>query len=92
FPTGNPGLLSIVARNIDERQVEIIYSDDGAGMTEDVRRHAFDPFFTTRRDKGGTGLGLNIVHNIVTNRLGGHIDLASDVGKGTRFRILLPRV
>jgi signal transduction histidine kinase len=57
-----------------------------------VRRHAFDPFFTTRRDKGGTGLGLNIVHNIIINRLGGRIDLTSEVGKGTRFHIVLPRV
>jgi signal transduction histidine kinase len=61
-------------------------------MSLDVRRHAFDPFFTTRRDRGGTGLGLHIVHNIVTNRLGGRLDLDSEPGSGTKIRIILPRV
>ena len=92
FPTNTPGELSITAREAGDGYVEIVYSDNGAGMTDDVRRHAFDPFFTTRRDKGGTGLGLNIVHNIIINRLGGRIDLTSEVGKGTRFHIVLPRV
>jgi signal transduction histidine kinase len=61
-------------------------------MSLDVRRRAFDPFFTTRRDRGGTGLGLHIVHNIVTNRLGGRLDLDSEPGNGTTVRIILPRV
>ncbi len=50
--------------------VEIIFSDNGIGMSLDVRRRAFDPFFTTRRDQGGTGLGLHIVYSIVTTRAG----------------------
>jgi signal transduction histidine kinase len=92
FPANATGELSIVAREAGDEFVEIVYSDNGVGMTDEVRRHAFDPFFTTRRDKGGTGLGLNIVHNIIINRLGGSIDLTSEVGKGTRFHIVLPRV
>ena len=92
FPANAAGELSITAREAGDEFVEIVYSDNGVGMTDDVRRHAFDPFFTTRRDKGGTGLGLNIVHNIIINRLGGRIDLTSEVGKGTRFHIVLPRV
>ena len=92
FPANAAGELIITAREAGDDFVEVVYSDDGVGMTEDVRRHAFDPFFTTRRDKGGTGLGLNIVHNIIINRLGGRIDLMSEVGKGTRFHIMLPRV
>jgi PAS domain S-box-containing protein len=92
FPTSAAGELMITAREAGADHVEIVYSDNGVGMTDEVRRHAFDPFFTTRRDKGGTGLGLNIVHNIVINRLGGRIDLSSEVGKGTRFHIVLPRV
>ncbi len=92
FPSNAAGELSIVAREAGDEFVEIVYSDNGVGMTDEVRRHAFDPFFTTRRDKGGTGLGLNIVHNIIINRLGGRIDLTSEVGKGTRFHIVLPRV
>jgi len=60
-------------------------------MSLDVRRRAFDPFFTTRRDQGGTGLGLHIVYSIVTNRLGGRLELDSEPGRGTRVRIILPR-
>jgi signal transduction histidine kinase len=60
-------------------------------MSLDVRRKAFDPFFTTRRDQGNTGLGLHIVHNVVTNCLGGRIDLNSRPGEGTRIQIILPR-
>lgn len=92
FPANMAGELSITAREAGDEFVEIVYSDNGVGMSDDVRRHAFDPFFTTRRDKGGTGLGLNIVHNIIINRLGGRIDLTSEIGKGTRFHIVLPRV
>jgi hypothetical protein len=47
---------------------------------------------TTRRDLGCTGLGLHIVHNIVTSRLGGRLDLQSDPGNGTRIQMILPRV
>jgi signal transduction histidine kinase len=61
-------------------------------MSVGVKRQAFDPFFTTRRDQGGTGLGLHIVYNIVTNCLGGRLNLASEPGKGTKMRIVLPRV
>jgi PAS domain S-box-containing protein len=91
FPDGRPGLIEILARESGRDNVEIMFSDDGCGMSLDVRRRAFDPFFTTRRDQGGTGLGLHIVYNIVTNRLGGRLDLDSEPGSGTRIRIILPR-
>jgi signal transduction histidine kinase len=61
-------------------------------MSADVRRQAFDPFYTTRRDLGSTGLGLHILHNIVTNRLGGRLNLETLPGAGTKFQIILPRV
>ncbi|RYE61311.1 MAG: HAMP domain-containing histidine kinase, partial [Oxalobacteraceae bacterium] len=92
FPAGAEGRLQIQARRRSGDEVEIVFSDNGSGMTSEVRRRAFDPFFTTRRGSGGTGLGLNIVHNIVTNRLGGRIDLSSEPGKGTRFHIVIPCV
>uniref|UniRef100_UPI0013D4CDE9 sensor histidine kinase n=1 Tax=Proteus mirabilis TaxID=584 RepID=UPI0013D4CDE9 len=69
-----------------------IFADDGAGMTPDVQRQAFDPFFTTRRNEGGTGLGLHIVYNLVTQQLGGRMMLESKLGQGTTFRIIMPRV
>jgi PAS domain S-box-containing protein len=92
FPDGKPGEVDIQVRESGKDNVEIIFSDNGCGMSLDVRRRAFDPFFTTRRDQGGTGLGLHIVYSIVTNRLGGRLDLDSEPGGGTRIQIILPRV
>jgi PAS domain S-box-containing protein len=92
FPDGKPGSVDIKVRESGKDNVEIIFSDDGCGMSLDVRRRAFDPFFTTRRDQGGTGLGLHIVYSIVTTRLGGRLDLDSAPGAGTRIQIILPRV
>jgi PAS domain S-box-containing protein len=92
FPDGRPGTIDIQARESGKDNVEIIFSDNGCGMSLDVRRRAFDPFFTTRRDQGGTGLGLHIVYSIVTNRLGGRLDLDSEPGGGTRIQIILPRI
>src|SRR5215208_1104173 len=92
FPEGKPGTVDIQVRESGKDNVEIIFSDNGIGMSLDVRRRAFDPFFTTRRDQGGTGLGLHIVYSIVTNRLGGRLNLHSEPGNGTRIQIILPRV
>jgi signal transduction histidine kinase len=92
FPDGKGGAVKIKVQAYGEDQVEILFTDNGCGMSPDVRRRAFDPFFTTRRDQGGTGLGLHIVYSIVTNRLGGRINLHSEPGEGTRIQIILPRV
>ena len=91
FADGRSGAITITAkpRGIDD--VEIIFADNGAGMTPDVQRQAFDPFFTTRRNEGGTGLGLHIVYNLVTQQLGGRMMLDSRLGQGTTFRIIMPR-
>jgi PAS domain S-box-containing protein len=92
FPNGRSGTVDIKVRESGKDNVEILFSDNGIGMSLDVRRRAFDPFFTTRRDQGGTGLGLHIVYSIVTNRLGGRLDLDSEPGGGTQIQIILPRV
>ncbi|WP_029584785.1 PAS domain S-box protein [Bradyrhizobium sp. URHD0069] len=92
FPDGKPGTVDIQVRESGKDNVEILFSDNGCGMSLDVRRRAFDPFFTTRRGQGGTGLGLHIVYSIVTNRLGGRLDLDSEPGGGTRIQIILPRI
>jgi len=92
FPDGRPGVVDIQVRESGKDNVEILFCDNGCGMSLDVRRRAFDPFFTTRRDQGGTGLGLHIVYSIVTNRLGGRLDLDSEPGNGTRIQIILPRI
>ena len=91
FADGRSGTISISARPRGNDEVEIIFADNGAGMTPDVQRQAFDPFFTTRRNEGGTGLGLHIVYNLVTQQLGGRMMLDSRLGQGTTFRIIMPR-
>jgi signal transduction histidine kinase len=91
FPDGRSGTITISAKPRGNDDVEIAFADDGAGMTADVQRQAFDPFFTTRRNEGGTGLGLHIVYNLVTQQLGGRMMLDSRPGQGTTFRIIMPR-
>ena len=91
FPDGKEGTVAIKARASGQDSVEILFSDDGCGMSAEVRRQAFEPFFTTRHNLGSPGLGLHILHNIVTNRLGGRLNLESSPGAGTKFQIILPR-
>ena len=90
FTDGLGGHILIKARRLGMDQVEITFSDDGGGIPEEVQRHVFDPFFTTRRAEGSTGLGLYIVHNLVTQQLGGRITLVSTPGKGTTICMTLP--
>lgn len=91
FPGGRGGEVRIDAQ-VEGEVVLLSFRDNGVGMSADVQRRAFDPFFTTRRGQGGTGLGLNIVFNIVTRRLGGRISLSSTPGVGTTFHMVLPLV
>ena len=73
-----------------ETMVRIAFRDDGRGIAPEHLARIFDPFFTTRMGQGGTGLGLNIVYNIVTSLLGGSIRVESEAGQGTCFVIELP--
>ena len=91
FPDRRGGRIDIAMRESGQDQIEIVVADDGCGMSPEIRRQAFNPFFTTRRHEGSIGLGLHVVHNIVTNRLGGLIHLDSEDGEGTTVRLVLPR-
>jgi PAS domain S-box-containing protein len=91
YPDNDPGTIDIKVSAAGANDVEIVFADDGCGMSPDVRRQAFDPFFTTRRHLGCTGLGLHIVYSVVTDRLGGRLRLKSEPEKGTEMTILLPR-
>jgi predicted ATPase/signal transduction histidine kinase/tRNA A-37 threonylcarbamoyl transferase component Bud32 len=71
-------------------QIILEYSDDGKGIPKENLSKIFDPFFTTKRGQGGSGLGLHIVYNLVTQKLNGTIECESQVGVGTRFIIKLP--
>ena len=90
FAPGEPGRLLISARPLEAGWFELVIADDGKGMSDDVRRRAFDPFFTTKLGRGGSGLGLNIVHTIATALLGGSVELQSSPGQGSRFIFRLP--
>ena len=67
--------------------VEFFFADDGCGIESSLLRHIFDPFVSARRGRGGAGLGLHIVHNIVTGLLGGTVSAHSTPGQGTVFMI-----
>lgn len=72
------------------RTVEMVYSDNGKGMEPETVKMIFDPFFTTNRAEGGTGLGMHITYNLVTQSLKGEIRCESTRGQGTKFTIRIP--
>ncbi|MBW4047697.1 MAG: histidine kinase [Proteobacteria bacterium] len=78
------GRIDIKARVV-EQSVELCFSDSGAGIDLALRGRIFEPFFTTQRMRGGSGLGLYIVHQVVTRQLGGTVELADLPGKGAHF-------
>jgi signal transduction histidine kinase len=82
-------LITVLLRR-EQGRIRIEVADNGAGIPEDVRRHVFDPFFTTRRHEGGSGLGLTIVYNLVTRSLNGSISCVSKLGSGSRFIVSFP--
>ena len=84
-------VLSISARATADDQVVLVFADDGVGMAPKILHQVFDPFFTTKMGQGGSGLGMNIVYNIVTGMLGGSIQVESMVGRGTSVTIRMPR-
>lgn len=90
FPEGRTGTLSVEVSRIADASVRIVVADDGIGIPPENLRKVFDPFFTTRRDRGSTGLGLHIVFNLVASTLQGRIDLDSRPGEGTRVTLALP--
>jgi signal transduction histidine kinase len=90
YDEGQAGRILIRVSQPQRDMLRIVFSDDGRGIPPENLGKVFDPFFTTGRSTGSTGLGLHIVYNLVTQRLHGRIDLESEVGKGTRFIIDLP--
>ena len=92
FDGREQGHVTVRCRPLGENEAELSVSDDGRGMDESVRRRIFDPFFTTKLGTGGSGLGMHIVHSIVTNVLGGQIEVRSTPGQGTQMLMRLPRV
>jgi signal transduction histidine kinase len=89
FSDGKSGRIRIEAKRQGD-SVQLLVSDDGVGMTPEVAAQAFEPFFSTAHDRGGTGLGLHLVYSLSTVVLGGEIELETAPGKGTRFYLTFP--
>jgi signal transduction histidine kinase len=89
FESKGGGHITIEAKEQDG-EVQIVYQDDGVGIAQDHQRLIFEPFYTTRLGKGGSGLGMFIVHNLVRSGLKGNIKLQSELGKGVRFTFCMP--
>jgi signal transduction histidine kinase len=88
FENIDKGTITIEVERHDNN-VEILYADDGQGLTEEAQVKIFEPFFTTKRGYGGTGLGMHLVYNLVSQTLQGSIQL-QQASKGCAFTIILP--
>lgn len=92
FEGRQSGTVLIAAEESPAGWIELTVTDDGVGIPQANLNRIFDPFFTTKLGAGGSGLGLNITHNIVTGVLGGRIRVQSKVNAGTTFILTLPVV
>ena len=90
FPGDRVGTVTVEVDRHGDDGAQLVVRDDGVGMEPAVLRRVFDPFFTTQRGRGGSGLGMHIVHNLVTDLLGGTIEVSSTPHLGTRVTIRLP--
>jgi signal transduction histidine kinase len=72
-------------------ELELLFTDNGCGMTEEVLKHLFEPFFTRKRSGQGTGLGLSIAYRIIADHSGSIEASSEGPGRGSQFRITLPQ-
>jgi signal transduction histidine kinase len=84
------GKMVLTAEKTGDDSAAILFQDWGRGISPDHLKKIFDPFFTTKMGEGGSGLGMNLVYNIVTSILGGSINVTSELGQGTQVRICIP--
>ncbi len=90
YGPGEQGRITLRVLETEPGTMRLDFADDGRGIPEKNLAKVFDPFFTTGRSRGSTGLGLHIVYNLVTSTLEGHLALDSRPGEGTRFTIDIP--
>jgi signal transduction histidine kinase len=90
FEDVDKGRIDITIKSIDDKKVSIEFKDNGKGIPEHLRKRIFDPFVTTKRGQGGSGLGMHLVYNLVTQALNGSISIVSEEGQGVEFRIIFP--
>ncbi|MBT79446.1 MAG: HAMP domain-containing histidine kinase [Alteromonadaceae bacterium] len=84
------GEIDIIAEMMTPTKMKLIYKDNGKGISNDIRKRIFDPFVTTKRGQGGSGLGMHLVYNLVTQALNGTISITSEEGNGVEFIIIFP--
>lgn len=90
FENIEQGIIDITIHNKNEN-IEIIYQDNGVGISAEHREKVFEPFFTTKHGKGGSGLGMHIVHELVTKTLQGSIRSSGTLEEGVQFILIFPR-
>ncbi|MDO6566713.1 ATP-binding protein [Alteromonas sp. 1_MG-2023] len=90
FEDVEKGQIDICAELITANKLKLVYRDNGIGIPSDIRKRIFDPFVTTKRGQGGSGLGMHLVYNLVTQGLNGSITITSEVGSGVEFVIVFP--
>ncbi|MDP3785728.1 MAG: HAMP domain-containing sensor histidine kinase, partial [Undibacterium sp.] len=90
FDGREQGKMHLTATRLDKDNIKICFADNGKGIKAEHLRRIFDPFFTTKLGQGGSGLGMNIVHNIIHDLLGGSIHVDSTEGVGTTITVVLP--
>lgn len=84
------GQIDITIESVANNKVSIEFKDNGKGIPTQLRGRIFDPFVTTKRGQGGSGLGMHLVYNLVTQALNGSISIISEEGQGIQFKILFP--
>ncbi|EWH10020.1 histidine kinase [Catenovulum agarivorans DS-2] len=89
FPDGRIGKIDINI-SVHSGLLKIIFQDDGVGVDNNMKKRIFDPFVTTKRGEGGSGLGMHLVYNLVTQALNGSIHIESEKDKGVLFKIEIP--
>ncbi|MFA3792676.1 ATP-binding protein [Aliiglaciecola sp. SL4] len=90
FEFTDKGRIDIYIDMASENKIRIRYLDDGKGIPEPLKKRIFDPFVTTKRGQGGSGLGMHLVYNLITQALNGSITITNEEDKGVEFIILFP--
>ncbi|BFT32324.1 hypothetical protein D210916BOD24_35000 [Alteromonas sp. D210916BOD_24] len=90
FENVEQGTINISAEMVSSNKLKLVYTDNGKGISPEIRKRIFDPFVTTKRGQGGSGLGMHLVYNLVTQALNGSISIASEEGNGVEFVIIFP--
>ncbi|WP_159581648.1 sensor histidine kinase [Alteromonas sp. KUL106] len=90
FESMEEGTIDISAELVSDNKLKLVYTDNGKGIPPEIRKRIFDPFVTTKRGQGGSGLGMHLVYNLVTQALNGSISITSEEGQGVEFVIIFP--